>query len=192
MSILTQDNQLELFDIAEPSARSHRQMLGVFQVHVRHDQAIIGGIAALIGLSVVFALGVERGKQLVRAERTWLLRTEGPAPTEGTPTPAAAPSERGEEDRTTDSPRQRKPKSSTPKQKVRTRSRYAVQVVTYSRPQLARLELKRLQQEGEEAFLVQRQGQTVLYVGPFSSKDVAREKLITLKGRYGDCFVRSL
>ena len=67
-----------------------------------------------------------------------------------------------------------------------------MQVVTYNRPLLARAELQRLQDTGEQAFLHQQRGRTVLLVGPFSTKHLAREKSTTLKERYGDCFVRLL
>jgi cell division septation protein DedD len=82
--------------------------------------------------------------------------------------------------------------SSSPTKKAPAKSRYAVQVVTYAKTQFAQAELKRLQQKGEAAFLVMRQGHTVLYVGPFPSHEDARAKVTTLKTRYRDCFVKTL
>ena len=70
--------------------------------------------------------------------------------------------------------------------------RYAVQIVTYAQAPLAQRELSRLQQNGEHAFLLKRDGHTIVYVGPFDSKTVAREKVTSLKERYKDCFVKSL
>jgi cell division septation protein DedD len=71
-------------------------------------------------------------------------------------------------------------------------SRYAIQVVSYRQPQLAKRELDRLQAKGERAFLVTRKGFTVLCVGPFPSKDNAKEKLVQLKDRYQGCFLKTL
>ena len=193
----THSDQLELFDLVEPPGQPRPPRLGVFRLQVRYDQVLIGGIVALIGLTVVFALGVERGKQLARAERTWPLRRDLPSSAaERSMAPAVQadavlPSKRALEEQPVDGP-QAEPVPLSPKQPVGRPSRYAVQVVTYHRPQLAQQELRRLQEAGEPAFLTQQQGLTVLYVGPFPSKALAREKRSMLKGRYGDCFVRSL
>jgi cell division septation protein DedD len=65
-------------------------------------------------------------------------------------------------------------------------------VVTYRQPQLAKRELERLQAKGERAFLMSRKGLTVLCVGPFPSKDNAKEKLVQLKDRYQGCFLKTL
>jgi cell division septation protein DedD len=72
------------------------------------------------------------------------------------------------------------------------KSRYAVQVVTYSRPQSAKQELERLKARGERAFLVIREGRTIVYVGPFLSKVNASDKVAVLKAHYHDCFVKTL
>ena len=200
MVISSEGDQLELFDVAAGPARPRQAVPGFWHVQVRHDQGIIGGIAALIGLTVVFAMGVERGKEFARAERLLLPVRGATAPEEVSPTSEAtegsepsvtSPVERVQEAPSIDS-RQVPAKPSAPKLKVPEPSRYAVQVVTYSRPQLAQRELKRLHEAGEQAFLLERQGQTVLYVGPFASKNVAREKVTALKSRYTDCFMRSL
>ena len=72
------------------------------------------------------------------------------------------------------------------------KSHYAVQVVSYRQPQLAKRELNRLQGLGERAFLMLRGGYAVLYVGPFPSKEHALEKLVGLKTRYQGCFLKVL
>jgi cell division septation protein DedD len=166
---------------------------------MRYDQLSMVGIASLIGVTVVFAIGVERGKQLARAERSLLTRQE-PVSHEGLSStrtrvqsealPASAPADTAPRGRKSiEAPSQ---PHETPSRSVPSKSRYAVQVVTYSRVQLAHQELQRLQQRGESAFLVMRDGRTVLYVGPFASKERARAKLTALKTRYQDCFVKSL
>ena len=187
-------------------------------IHLRHDQAMLCAMAGVIGCTVVFAGGVERGKRLVRAERMLLSRQgPAPAPSASSSAPAAptasAPSDAGEAEAA-------KPKSpAAPAQaptkiKVKTRyvdapavqsteagaaapsgsgsGRYAVQVVSYTQVRLAQQELRRLQGTGERAFLIMRNGLTVVYVGPFPSKQNAREKSANLKDRYQDCFVRTL
>ena len=61
------ENQLELFDGGyQPIRPPHREVLGRFLLQLRHDQLVLAGIAGLIGLTVVFACGVERGLFILR------------------------------------------------------------------------------------------------------------------------------
>lgn len=184
-----QGNQLELFELTRQSApRPHREALGRFLLQLRYDQLLLAAMAGVIGLTIVFATGVERGKQLVRTERAMLARQQPvPAPVATPPAPAAPAM--------TATP----PASSAPAQKKEPakaktgKSRYAVQVVTYSQPQLAKRAMDRLRAKGERAFLVIRDGgRTVVYVGPFPSKDHAVEKVSALKTQFRDCFVKTL
>lgn len=175
--------------------------------HLRHDQLLLAGMAGVIGVTVVFACGVERGKQLVRSERAMLARQQPARPDRPlersggalTISPAGPPEPAAERPREQPAPAP----ATSPKIKAVTKlasadgaeagaARYAVQVVTYSRLQSARQELERLRARGERAFLVMREGRTRVYVGPFPSKANAAEKLTTLKADYRDCFVRSL
>jgi len=65
-------------------------------------------------------------------------------------------------------------------------------VVSYNRPKLAQQELQRLKERGEPAFLMTTQGRTVLFIGPFPTKEKASARLSSLKRHYQDCFIRSL
>jgi cell division protein FtsN len=197
------EQQLDLF-AWQPSARPpHRETVGRFLLQARYDQLVLAGIVGLIGMTVVFACGVERGKQLARAERALLTREEprAPAPAAvGTEpsmasqaVPAVSPVKGGEsEGGPVPSLKPLTPKAKPPSKPGVGKSRYAVQVVTYSRPHLAKQELQRLKANGEPAFLVMRDGRTRVYVGPFPTKGNAQEQVARLKARYQDCFVRSL
>jgi len=193
--------QLELFDFSahpRPKPRS-RYPLGRLWVSARYDQLLLLGIAGLIGLTVVFACGVERGKHVARAQPRLLPAQDATAGRgEARPSESAAtrvPS-------TSVTPPQALPAKTKaspvpralgePSKPVKGRSRYAVQVVSYRTPQLAKEELGRLQSAGERAFLILRGGYAVLYVGPFPSKEHAQEKLPGLRTRYHGCFVKSL
>lgn len=208
------ENQLELFEL-RPQAppRPHRELVGRIFLQLRHDQLVLVGMAGVIGVTVIFACGVERGKQLVRSERVLLARQQPAAATPRQPArsgssstdmaPAAEAAAEAPKGKPSPAP------ATTPKLKPPTRlastgeaasptaapsggSRYAIQVVTYSRPQLARQEMERLKAKGERAFLVILNGHTRVYVGPFPSKTHASEKLSALKAAYRDCFVRAL
>lgn len=200
----TQESQLELFDVANAATpRPRREAVGRLRLHLRYDQVMLVGVAGVITGTVVFACGVERGKLLARAERS-LLPVSSSAPT-------TAESPKFEESTPTESSAKAKPKTETTpsstKMKTPTRvasasptsaatsaaaSRYAVQMASYNQPQLAKRELARLHARGERAFLVMREGRTVVYIGPFPSKGHASAKVADLKLRYQDCFIRSL
>ena len=192
-----QESQLELFDVANVAApRPRREAVGRLLLHLRYDQVILVSVAGLIMGTVVFACGIERGKRLARAERP-LLPASAPVVAESPKSAQPAP---------TESSAKAKPKTdlapSSPKMKIPTRvasatasasaSRFAVQLASYHQPQMARRELARLQAHGERAFLVIREGRTVVYAGPFPSKGHASAKVADLKIRYQDCFIRSL
>ena len=177
---------------------------------------MLAAMAAIVGLTVVFAGGVERGKQLVRSERMLLSRQEParPAPARSSAGGAASAPGPAAEPETTAKPKvvpalgptTMKPKtrvveqpgdaapaaSAQAREASPARGRYAVQVVSYKRAQLAQEEMQRLRGRGERAFLLLRNGMAIVYVGPFPSKENAREKSTSLKPRYQDCFVRTL
>lgn len=191
--------QLEFFDLSnQPHPRLRQPSLGRLLLSLRYDQLVLAGIAGLIGIAGVFACGVERGKQLVRAERPFLVREE-PEPSAAS-NPAARPArmqaptpppvtETKSKSPTAPTPARKKP---DPSKLAAGTSRYAVQLVSYRTSRFAKQEMTRLHSSGERAFLVLRDGYTVLYAGPFASKVNAREKSAQLKTRYQGCFVKSL
>ncbi len=197
------ENQLELFDAASQSTgRPSRLPTGPLRVVLRHDQFLLVSIGIVIGLTVIFAFGVERGKELVRSERAFLPRpqqlpvVQGPAATtaepvtsgSGAPVASAVKGEGSEKRSAPAAPKAPK----EPTKLAAGKGHYAIQVVSYSRPMLAKQEMDRLRSRGERAFLVMRDGRTTVYVGPFPSKGNASQRLTMLKPRYQDCFVRSL
>jgi cell division protein FtsN len=194
--------------------------MGRLLIHARHDQLVLTGIAGLVAVAVIFASGVERGKQLARSERSLLVRQQPSAaendsrqatdtkPAETEKRPAATKSERSPAPAPAKLPGKAsvrvaseqpsaavlvvaQPKKATAVKPAGS-SRYAVQVATYKQPQLAKRELARLQAKGERAFLIMRNGSVVVYAGPFPSKDNAKEKVTALKTRYQDCFIKTL
>lgn len=210
MTPVNHEGQLELFDVSQQSTpRVHRAPWGRVWLQLRYDQVVLTGIGGLLGIAVIFALGVERGKQLARTERPLLARHERAQPAPAESKRETAPSEQAERAASEPgvTPPTAKPAiklapvpSATPKKKdpvrvastASNKSRYAIQVVTFSRAALAKQELDRLHAKGEPAFLVMRDGRTMVYVGPFSSKGTASEQLSRFKTRYQDCFVRTL
>ena len=203
----SEENQLELFDLKSSSAPQALHEVGKVRLHLRYDQLVLSCMAGLIGITVVFACGVERGKRLARSETTLLAKQEPPIPvpsnsagssdstatmpaTPVTSVSPAIPMEGSAPVSSAVSPSTTIKK--TPTKTAQTKSRYAVQVVTYSRPQLAKQELDRLRAKGEQAFFVIRDSRATVYVGPFPSKINATEKLVSLRTSYRDCFIKTL
>lgn len=202
------EGQLELFDLSgQPSARARDAAPGHCSLHLRHDHLVLISIAGLIGVTVVFACGVERGKQLVRAERMLLARQPSSgspsaprgadaAPAEAPPAAATPAKQVGE----TKTPRAPAP-AMAPKPKPRKlaqaspstgSARYAIQLATYRQPHYATREIARLNALGERAFLMKRERHTVVYAGPFPSRQNALDKMARMKDRYRDCFLKTL
>ena len=200
-------DQLELFDLAsQQSPQPRRDTLGRLLVNLRYDQLALACIGVLLSLTVVFACGVERGKHLAKAEQLW----PGPEQSRNAPTktarapeppariaqpptpmePEAASQPAGSDSSLASAVKKAKRPDVGVKSTVR--SRYAVQVRTYTQPQMAKGEMDRLHARGESAFLVMRDGRTAVYVGPFPSKIDAVEKVGMLRTRYQDCFVKTL
>jgi cell division protein FtsN len=218
------ENQLEFFEVGQESApRPHRESLGRVWLQLRYDQLLLGTMAGVIGLTIVFACGVERGKQLVRADQRGRLLTrqepaESPAPAakkepakpaakpeiivvEAPETPAAQAAASAQPAVTVPSTEPApalkplpaaKPVKKEPAKAKTGKSRYAVQVRTFTKSQLAKQEMEQLRAKGEPAFIVIRDGRTVVYVGPFPSKDNAAAKSTNLRSKYSDCFVKTL
>src|SRR3989338_4337089 len=199
-----QGKQLELFELTQKSAQRphHRDTLGRVLFQLRHDQLVLAAMAGVIGLTIIFASGVELGKQLARTERAILARQQTSPQTPqaerqvsaAAPAPMPAPTAIPATALKAATPAGPLPAREKEQAKAKAgKSRYAVQVVTFSQPQLAKKEMDRLRSKGERAFLVIRDGgRTMVYVGPFPSKDHAVEKVSTLKTKYRDCFVKTL
>lgn len=205
------DPQLELFRVSQTPSATRRAAIGALSL--RYDHAVLLAIAGLIGISVVFACGVERGKRLALEERlivpTVAMTAEPPAPSPTVaaaeqpsspsiaeaPTPAVQPKKPATKTASPPAAPKTSPKAKPAKAPIKvasTKSGFAIQVVTYTTPGLAQQELRRLKAAGESAFLVPRDGRVALYIGPFPSRENATAKLASLKRQYQDCFVRTL
>ena len=216
------EEQLELFDLgAQPTPRQRHDLLRGVTLRLRYDQLVLGSLGSVLGLTLVFAGGVERGKQLTRGEPAMLERRavgnppaadrEGATREAGEPSGQEPPVTTGQPARASPpfepAPRAKAAKklaaapatvpppgvqAAASKQAQAEASRYAVQVVAFSKPDVAKREMDRLRARGERAFLVMRQGRTMVYIGPFPSRGHANKKVATLKNTYQDCFVRTL
>lgn len=196
------ERQLELFDVANQSvSRPRFDLPGRIILQCRHDQLVLWGIGVLVGVTVVFATGVERGKRLARSEHRMLARElpsmEAATPGASAKAPKASPApQAGVEVKpapvVVPKAVKKQPSKVVAEPAGKSKSRYAIQVVTYRQPQLAKKEMDRLKARGEPAFLVMREGRTIVFVGPFHTRDNASQKVVSLRSHYQDCFVKTL
>ena len=173
------DEQLQLFDVPGQPARLRRSATpSLGHATLRHDHAVLLAMIVMIAASMLFAFGVERGKHVVQAERSRssVMQTASAPEAATIPTPA---------------PQTRPSKLASSEE-----ARFAVQVVSYRQAKFAQRELQQLQRQGENAFLLQRQGKTTVMVGPFLTKEHAASNVSRLRQRYReryrDCFIRTL
>ena len=202
------DPQFQLFELPK-QPRSKPQAAPLRHWQLRQDHVFILVIASLIGTSVTFGFGVERGKQLARQEPLAIVPSvtvsSGPAvqarpPAVTSESPIAEPSRVSSTPLATPAtepmmqpmPPRLKPVPKSPAKSVAGRSRFAIQVVTYTQPKLAQRQLERLKRRGIAAFLVTAKDRMALCVGPFPSREDASAKLASLKREYQDCFLRTL
>ncbi len=196
--------QPELFGLSCERAAAPRGITAIGSLRVRHDHVVLVIMLCLIGVSIVFALGVERGKSLVSsAIDLFPQRLANPEPRGQSATPATISSSPQDQDVRHHDPNKAAQGHPTPTQRpVQSPSNtpktlagelgFAIQVVSYSQPKLAQQELTRLKQHGERAFLVLRKDRVAIVVGPFTTKEHAKMKLASLRQHYQDCFLRNL
>ncbi len=155
------------------------------------DTLIVIIIALLMVNLSSFAIGIEKGKALAKAEnkvavekeKLKLLRAEKPKAVKLEPKISKKPEET----------RQIKPSvAQTDPVKEESRRGYIIQLVTYSSNSSADKEAKKLRAQGYSSYVLKSGEYYVVYSGMYESKRLAKEKLPGLKKRYKDCFVRFL
>ena len=194
--------QLEMFDSVPQGAPKPRPIFHIGTLPVRYDHLVLVLLLGLVASSMVFAVGVERGKRLARVERTLVAPPIAASPSSTASSSAKSASsgttkEAAESDASKDAApalkaAPAKPRKTPVKVAEAGVSKFAMQVVTFRQPDRARQELQRLQQRGERAFLIKKSDRVTVLVGPFPSKAHAASRVAGLKGRYQDCFVKSL
>ena len=185
------DEQLQLFNVPGHPARRPRGLTAPLgQASLRHDHVVLVAMIAMIAASIVFAFGVERGKRVAHTEQSPSIAQALSIP-EATMSAKRPETVVGSTDSKASSAPQKQPLKAA-SASVAGDAQFAIQVVTCRQTQSARRELRQLQQRGENAFLLQRQGKTTVLVGPFPTKENAASKLSALRQRYQDCFLRTL
>lgn len=173
--------QLELFSQGQKGqleSKPQREKKFSFNYIANYEKIILVIISLVITGVVSFSLGIEKGKTLAR-RNNWQTIATGKTP---------ARSEIEKPEVKTEGQDISKP----PAAKETFQYYYTIQLASYQNKTSAEKEARELKKKGLLP-LVQPKGRyTVLCVGNFSDKELAKTLHSQLKKRYQDCFIRRL
>ena len=181
--------QLHLFGI-EPDTKSER-IRQSFNLPL--DTLILMGVVVGLLLTVAFSLGVERGRKMsyLDTKKKELanfsvdkLENQGTIEQAKTTPGKLRKLEIEVQEPEIDQNPQPEKNSQDSGQK------YRIQVASYAGSQRAQQEVEKLKNKGYPALVLQKGQYMVVFVGEFSDKQEAREKMQSLKSSYSDCFIR--
>ena len=197
MSLQKQQELFEEFVIREKRKggffKAFRFKKSLFPQHklnisVSYEALIIGLIGLVLTISVIFSVGVERGKNLEYAEASYKdmhPTAEGKAeepqiqptekPIEVQKQPVFKPKEQ-EIEKAVPVPSEEKP--------------FTVQVASFRTRTLAEKELSRLKDIGYSSDVLKKGNFFIVCVGTYEKKELAQKTLIDLTRIYKDCYVR--
>jgi cell division septation protein DedD len=169
------------------------------------DTLILIGIVIGLLLTVAFSLGVERGRKIayVDAKKETImpvlvkeapLAVSAEEAAEGIIQPASshtsaqvAPSTASEKTAKQAPP----PVAEKPAQAETPETGYGIQIATYVHQSRADREADDLKTKGYPTIVAKKGEFFVVFVGPFTKKEDAGNKLSTLRKKYSDCFIKT-
>lgn len=199
----TQKQQQELFDEFVVVKKTRGRFFGVlnkfnkpiFPQHrlnlsLSYETLIIILIGAVLVASIIFSLGVERGRNLKGRD------VELPAPIQPVvavpaPTPDTAPAP--VEPITpivAEAPKPVLKTAEAVKKPATVDKPYTIQVASYKTPDLAKKEISRIKAMGYSADVIKKGNYFILCVGSFATKDAAKQTLAVMGKRYKGCMIR--
>lgn len=170
------EKQKELFEeFRQPSrklkffkanSQSFQNKLFIFQISAEKTVFILLGIVVLVVFT--FCFGVERGKRLVIAERSPLVRSlasEQPAKDTAVQPPFIA-------------------KPASPKS-------YSIRIATYLNKESCQKDVDKIKKSGFPAYLAQSGKFFVINVGDYAEKNQADAAFSVLKNKYRDSYIKT-
>jgi len=190
--INTQKQQQELFDEFVVVKKTRGRFFGVLNkfnkplfpqhrlnISVSYEVLIIVLIGAVLAVSVVFSLGVERGRNLSGKDIA-IEEIETPATVE----PVSVQVAEAPEPATQAAPVNVEPP------KPAAQKPYTIQVASNKAKDMADKELSRLRSAGYSAEVIKKGNYFILCVGSFESKDSAKKVLSEMQKKYKGCYTR--
>lgn len=166
---------LGAFRFKKPLFPQHR-----LNIAISYEALIIGLIGLVLTTSIIFSLGVERGRSLEFVEAPLNVKEVQVQPaekaSEGQKQPEVKPKEQEIEKTVPVAPAQ-KP--------------FTIQVATFRTRTLAERESSRLKNIGYSSDVLKKKELFIVCVGAYAKKELAQQTLRDLKRIYKDCYVRT-
>lgn len=166
---------LGAFRFKKPLFPQHR-----LNIAISYEALIIGLIGLVLTTSIIFSLGVERGRSLEFVEEPLNVKEVQVQPaekaSEGQKQPEVKPKEQEIEKTVPVAPAQ-KP--------------FTIQVATYKTRTSAEKESSRLKNIGYSSDVLKKKELFIVCVGAYAKKELAQQTLRDLKRIYKDCYVRT-
>ena len=174
--------QLELFSETKAQTELKSRLPNSFLSYMRsYEKTILIIICFIITGIVSFSLGVEKGKKVVT-------KIQMPAPNQIITD--WQPYKPGVEKQF--QPTREKQDITNPPKVKDSMQNYTVQLASYQTKTYAEKEAAALKKQGLSPLVLSKGRYTVLCVGNFPNKEMAKSLISELKKRYRDCFVRRL
>lgn len=188
----TQKQQQELFDEFVVIKKTRGRFFGVlnkfnkpiFPQHrlnlsLSYEALIIILIGAVLVASIIFSLGVERGRSLNTSD------VELPAPIQ--PVVAApAPVEQV----VAEAPKPAPKAAEAPKSPAAADKPYTIQIASYKARDLADKEVPKIKAMGYSADVTKKGDYFILCAGSFATKDAAKQAVAAIEKKYKGCIIR--
>jgi len=190
----TQKQQQELFDEFVVVKKTRGRFFGVlnkfnkpiFPQHrlnlsLSYEALIIILIGAVLVASIIFSLGVERGRSLKGSD------VELPAPIQ--PVVAAPAPAEPITPIVVEAPKPTLKTAEAVKKSPAADKPYTIQVASYKAPDFAKKEISRIKAMGYSADVIKKGGYFILCVGSFATKDAAKQTFAVMGKRYKGCMI---
>lgn len=160
-------SQLELFSQSAGPARKSGDIRSFFLGYVRnYEKAILLFICFLVTAIIFFSFGVERGKRLKSLpQRADVLKPPAPTP---------------------------EPKPVQEIDKSGDTQKYTIQLASYEKKSYADKEARRLKKKGFTVLVMSKGNYSIVCVGKFADREMAKSLLSEFKKTYHDSFIRRL
>ena len=191
----TQKQQQELFDEFVVVKKTRGRFFGVlnkfnkpiFPQHrlnmsLSYETLIIILIGAVLVASIIFSLGVERGRSLSSSD------VELPAPIQPVVV-APAPAE-PITPIVAEAPKPAPKAAEAPKNTAAADKPYTIQVASYRTRDLAGREIPKIKAMGYSADIMKKGDYFILCAGSFATEDAAKQAIAAIKKKYKDCIIR--
>lgn len=164
------------------------------------DTLVLLMVVVVLLLTLVFSLGVERGRRIVAntnnaGDEAGTADTGNFTAMAADRNLAAAPAEVKEEKSASVEQKiieEKPPAAASQRLNQQQDKRYIIQVATYVKEAIALAEAEQLKKQGYAVSVSKKGNFIVLFIGEFTDREQAQKNMQVLRNKYKDCFIRRL